>query len=348
MDISPISYKDKIITGEKIEILKQNREYKANHGEIIKVKVLDYLGGGKLIIDVNGQRMVATSDIVIEKDQEIFVKVINAGEGKIILQLISGDLLTPKLGTTEHENVPLGNAIKSLLILIENYKDSIIVSDKENPLFQIANLLRRIPIKFDTKDNAMIAEQIHESIIMSGYNYEHALAESITKDHAFLTDKKLILKAELLKLLQDDELPTEIIKRTESSVKNILESIEYQQLRSVFNGKIYVDLPIVLGDQETTAELEFFRPKGYKQNEDKNFNISIRFNLETIGYVEFIISMADNNISCQIKANRHDTYVRIKSQLDILGKRFSALGYNIIGIFCSQNTQRVHSLDTRC
>ncbi len=353
MDILPINQKDKIISGVKAGTFKQEKEYTANPGEITKVKVLDYLGGGKLIIDVNGQRIVATSDIAIEKGQEIYVKVINIGEGKIILQLIPDELLTTKLESNVYEIFPIGNIMKNLLTLIENFKNSI-APDKENSILQIINLLQSIPVKLYKETDlqiAKIAEQIHRSIIILGYNYEHDLAKFITKDYSLLSYEKPILKAELLQLmllLQDEPKKGDNKEELKDSVENLLKSIEYLQLKSALSGKIFIDLPIIIGDQETSAELEFFANKGHKQDEDKSFNISIRFNLETIGYIEFIISIFNKDISCQIKTNRQDTYIKVKNQLDILEKRFIALGYNTIGIHCSQNTQRIHSLDTRC
>lgn len=354
MDISPINYKGKILSGERSETLKQDKEHKATFREITKVEVLDYLGGGKLIIDVKGQRIVATSDILIEKGQEIYVRVINIGEEKIILQLIPNELLTPKLESNEHENLPIGNIMKDLLMLIESFKNSIIDSDKENLVLQIANLLRNIPIKFNIEtdfESEKIAEQILKSIIMSGYNYEYNLAKSVAKRYALLDYEKPILKAELLKLmfLLQDEPQVEDNKKEllKDSVENLLKNIEYLQLKSALSGKIYIDLPIVMDGQETTAELEFFQNKS-KQDEDKNINISIRFNLETIGYIEFIMNIVNKDISCQIKASKQDTYIKLKSQLDILEKSFTSLGYNIIGIFCSQNTRKIYSLDTKC
>lgn len=350
MEILPINYKGKITSGGNTETLRQGEEYKLSLGETVKVKVLDYLGGGKLIVDLNGQRIVATSDILIEKGQEIYVRVINIREGKVILQLIPDELLTYELKPTERENLNLGKAIKSLYMLIESLDGS---NRNESFVYQIKDILQQVTLNLDMEsDPEDIAKQIHESIIMLGYNYEHDLAKLIKRDHEFFINERPILKSRLLNLLlliQHDELKDrDYNEELKGLIEELLRNVEYQQLRSILDGKIYVNLPIIMGDEEATAELEFFRYKGNKHNENNSLNISIRFNLETIGYVEFIINIVDKDISCQVKANRHDTYIRLKNQLSVLEKRFIDLGYNITGIFCSQNTQRIYSLNTKC
>ena len=51
------------------------------------MRILEHLGGGKLIIDLKGQRAVASTDLMLEKGQEIDVIVRNIGANRIILQI---------------------------------------------------------------------------------------------------------------------------------------------------------------------------------------------------------------------------------------------------------------------
>ena len=48
-------------------------------GKFIRVKVLDYLGDGKLVVDLEGERVIANTLLSLEKNQEIDVLVRETG-----------------------------------------------------------------------------------------------------------------------------------------------------------------------------------------------------------------------------------------------------------------------------
>jgi len=52
---------------------------KYQDGELSHIKVLENLGGGKLIIDLKGHRIVANTRLMLENGQELDVIVKNAG-----------------------------------------------------------------------------------------------------------------------------------------------------------------------------------------------------------------------------------------------------------------------------
>ncbi len=64
---------------------------KTIEGETLKIKILDYLGDGKLVVDLKGQRIVANSNLMIEIGQEIDVTVKSTNNNQIVLQVLSED-----------------------------------------------------------------------------------------------------------------------------------------------------------------------------------------------------------------------------------------------------------------
>ena len=92
----------------------------AEEGESARVKVLDHLGGGKLIIDLKGQRVVANTNLWLEKDQEIDVIVKNVGT-KIILQLMANTQHNISIAQTTGMRMPLGDIMSQLLQLMARH-----------------------------------------------------------------------------------------------------------------------------------------------------------------------------------------------------------------------------------
>jgi hypothetical protein len=89
-----------------------NKGIKAKEGEILLIKVIDYLGDGKLVVDLKGQRIVANSNLMIEADQEIEVIVRSMDNNRIILQVLSEDQIGGKL---QMESEGLSNQIDGLI-----------------------------------------------------------------------------------------------------------------------------------------------------------------------------------------------------------------------------------------
>lgn len=77
------------------EIQKAKNNTKASEGEVIRVKVLEYLGAGKLVIELKGQRVVADSEFLLEVNQELDVIVKSTDNNKIVLQILPEDQLKP-------------------------------------------------------------------------------------------------------------------------------------------------------------------------------------------------------------------------------------------------------------
>jgi hypothetical protein len=88
-----------------------NKGVKTKEGDILRIKIIDYLGDGKLVVNLKGQRIVADSNLMIETDQEIDVIVKTMENNRIILQVLSEDQIGEGL-QTEHGG--LSNQIEDL------------------------------------------------------------------------------------------------------------------------------------------------------------------------------------------------------------------------------------------
>jgi len=87
------------------EIQKVNKNTKTSEGEIIRVKVLEYLGAGKLVIELKGQRFIADSELLLEPDQALDVTVKNIDDNKIVLQILPEDQLKPNIQVDNYQRL---------------------------------------------------------------------------------------------------------------------------------------------------------------------------------------------------------------------------------------------------
>ena len=87
-------------------------------GESTRIKVLDHLGGGKLIVDIKGHRVVANTDLMLEKNEEFDVTVRNIGD-KVILQLISNAQHNISIEQGMATKASLGNIMHQLMTSLE-------------------------------------------------------------------------------------------------------------------------------------------------------------------------------------------------------------------------------------
>lgn len=203
--ISQASFIGKIIdsVGRRIE---------ATKGEILRIKIMDYLGDGKLVVDLKGQRIVANSNLMIESGQEIDVMVRSTDNNQIVLQVLSEDQSRGGLRT---ESDGLSN------------------------------------------------------------------------------------QTELLKQYNDKQ-------------------------------SIYFELPFNFDDQKANSIIGF-----NCQPNKQNTSILIAVDLKSLGYIEFLISIDNSDLNCQIVSAKKDTYRLIKQNLFELKRSLSKLGYKVENIVCS-------------
>lgn len=206
---------------------KANRDIKAKVGEIVQIKIIDYLGDGKLVVDIRGQRIVAYSNLMIEADREIDVIVKSMDNNRIILQVLSEDKTGEKLQTEP-------------------------------------------------------------------------------------------------------------------------EGLSYQIDGQINNNSQYTcfEVPLFFEDQEAISLIEF-----HSQSDEQTSNIRIAVELKNLGYMEFTVSIADQNFNCHILSDDKDTCQLTQQFSSDLKECFSKLGYKVENINCSlrrlSNTQYlINHLDT--
>ena len=327
-----------ITPGSKVgarHISRQTGVVQARDGEVARIRVLDYLGGGKLVIDLKGQRVVANTALLLEKNQEIEVLVKNIGD-KIVLQLMSGAGQNISVESPAARS-SLGDVIHQLMVSLENAEAEASLGPDETlrDLVQsVRELLQRMPVDVTEKD---LPQQIQDAIDKLGHNYERKLADAFARGHFSAEEVSSHLKAKLMQLrsiLREDPLRGTLLK----SVEGMLNNMELQQLKSVSQaGKFqyfYVQLPFVMREQIATAELEFFRPKASHEQDDNSFNIVLNFHLQRLGHIEFTMNITDKNVNCRIKADEYETYMLAKEQAEDLTGRLTALGYSVSGMHC--------------
>ncbi len=118
------------------------KRIKASEGEILKIRILDYLGDGKLVIDLKGQRIVANSNLMISPGQDIDVIVRSTDNNQIVLQVLSED--QNNRGGLQTEPDGLSNQIE-----LTKYHD------KQSIFFEL-------PLNFDDQKTSSIIGFIHQ------------------------------------------------------------------------------------------------------------------------------------------------------------------------------------------
>ena len=189
-----------------------NKSVKAKEGEILSIKVIDYLGDGKLVVDLKGQRIVANSNLMIEADREIDVIVKSMDNNRIVLQILSEGQVEGELQTE-----PDG------------------LSSRLNNLRQFDNL-------------------------------------------------------------------------------------QYTCF----------EVPLFFDDQESISLIGF-----HSQSDEQVSSLIIAVELKNLGYMEFAISIADQNLNCYILSDNRDTCQLTQQSASDLKECFSKLGYKVENINCS-------------
>jgi len=299
-----------------------------------------------LVIDLKGQRAVASTDLMLEKGQEIDVIVRNVGGNRIILQIEPSIQQSIRSDPPEAVRLPLGDIMNQLVTTLSTATESAFPAMDEalkQLLLKVRKLLDRIPVSAAKGD---LPQQIRNAIDTLGYDYENRLANAIVKDNSDLQ-----LKAELMKLqgllnempLHDRNIQSKLLK----SIDDMLQSIEFQQLKSVLNSEkskyFYVQIPIIFQDHLTTTQMEFFRPGTGNEGNDDHFDVKLDFNLDRLGHIVFFMRLISGHIYCQIMADQHETYNLIKNYSEDLRVRLTALGYSVDEIQCLRENPKAYA-----
>ena len=321
---------------------RQTGVVKTADGESTRIRVLDYLGGGKLVVDLKGQRMVARTNLFLEKNQEIDVIVRNVGD-TIVLQLASDAQQNISVESSPDGKSSLGDIMRQLMTSLESAEAETPPGEPIKEILQsVRELVQRMTVDVTEKD---LPQQIKDAVNAMGHDYERKLAEAYAKGR-LPAEMRSHLKARLMQLrsaLNEGPLRTPLLE----AVEKMLENMESQQLRSLSQAEkfqhLYVQIPVAMEEQTSVAELEFFRPEAGRDQDDDNYNITLGFDLQKLGRMEFVMTVIDKHISCRIKADEYETYTLAKEHSGDLEGRLTALGYNVSGILCVIENLEGHS-----
>jgi len=302
-----------------------------------------------LVIDLKGQRAVASTDLMLEKGQKMDVIVRSIGGNRIILQIEPSLQQSIKSDPPAALRLPLGDIMSQLVTTLSTATESAFPAMDEalkQLLLKVRKLLDRIPVSAAKGD---LPQQIRNAIDTLGYDYENKLANAIVKDNSDLQ-----LKAELMKLqgllnetpLNDRNIQSKLLK----SIDDMLQSIEFQQLKSVLNSEkstyFYVQIPIIYRDtacRVPTTQMEFFRPGTGNEGSDDHFDVKLDFDLDRLGHIVFFMRLISGHIYCQIMADQHETYNLIKNYSEDLRGRLTALGYSVDEIQCLRENPKAYA-----
>jgi hypothetical protein len=343
-------------------------------GEYTRIKVLDNLGGGKLVVDLKGQRVVANTHLSLERNQEVDVTVKKIGD-KVILQLGSSMQSNTTIDKTFATPVPkaqLGDIIYRLIACLEDAEAATLGSTQKELLRSVQELLQRILVDAAPPAHAGAAEalshaqetdlpqQIRDAMEVLGYVHDGKATDAEVIAHSVHISP---LQAELMRLrsaFSKDGLlhhpyrgtseDRNLISALLEAINSVLESTELYHLKSILapsdprahRFRCLCTIPVVMQGQIITAELEFFCPKyaleeseGKDRDDDEaSLSIVINIELERLGHMEFTIGAVDKHINCQIKADRYETYELAKEHAEDLERRLAALGYEVAAIRC--------------
>jgi hypothetical protein len=335
-------------------------------GESLRVRILEHLGGGKLIIDLRGQRAVASTDLMLEKGQEIDVIARNIGENRIILQIEPSIQQSIRSDPPAAVRLPLGDIMNQLVTSLSAATESAFPAMDETLkqlLLKVRKLVDRIPVSSAKGD---LPQQIRNAINTLGYGYEGKkedadlqLKAELMKLRALLNEKPLGSGWESRGLAQPkgDIRESGIQNKLLRSIDDMLQSIEFQQLKSVLNSEdlcfgfasqelskySYLQIPIIFQDNLTTVQMELFHAGTDNEENNDCLDVKLDFDLDRLGHIAFFIRLTSGHIHCQIMADQHETYNFIKNHSEDLRVRLTALGYSVDEIQCLRENPKAYA-----
>jgi len=327
----------------KTENISPARSDKYQDGELAHIKVLEHLGGGKLIISFKGQRIVANTNLMLENGQEMDVMVKNASN-QILLSIIASASNEYNPALNIEVKTYLTEILNQLLYSLEEATQFFRPSANEpiqQLLQKIKDLIKSIPVDASGSD---IAGQIKNAIEKLGFDYERMVVDAIAKNQLQVEDTDFQLKPGLLKLQSylseiqpgNNSIQNELM----ALIRNALENIESQQMN--FNSdnvqNFYFQIPVMMQDDVINAELEFFRQRANNGSEDNTFSLILNLSPQLLGDITFAISIDGTNIDCHARVANSETFALIEKHSEKLRNSLIALGYKVNRIQCLRET----------
>jgi len=92
---------------------------------------------------------------------------------------------------------------------------------------------------------------------------------------------------------------------------------------------VYMQLPIILNEQETTAELYVFKKKGKKQIDPENVNLLMTLELEHMGRWEGLINIQNKDVYIKMDVPGEEQKGFLGANTVALHKLLHEIGFNL-------------------
>ena len=138
----------------------------------------------------------------------------------------------------------------------------------------------------------------------------------------FLTEMRTTL-AEAKAALTTRGVPAEVFTRAADAAENGVRFL--QDMRNA----VVVQLPILLNQKETTAELFVFRDKRRKSARNAAATALLALDEENLGRVEAYIRREEQSVSCQFRLQEKKTEALIRAEMHRLHAQLASVGFRL-------------------
>jgi len=328
-------------------------------GETIKAEVIDILPNGGVIARIKGQHVAIKTEIPLQKDTSLLLRVMDSGspDKKLKLQLINVFKQNEKISNLEEslKNIDIKQNSDILIKLIEespNNKEAILrflidkglVDELKNINKNIQNFITELNnVKnIDTKSLERL-----RSIFVDISKITDKNLEEILKNSGLLYESK-VKKLNIHKNLKEIEGDLKNIflniqdrvdeKKVKEDIQNILNQIESFQLLSRTIGGLYTFLPLIW-DSLNSGQ---FVVK--KSDEKEQYLCKIMLDFDQIGVVDTTLFLYKKDLKIDFKIENDLFKNAIRKNIDFLISELKKDDFSNIFVSFSDDSKNLKEL----
>lgn len=318
-------------------------------GEIVEVKVIERLGENNLLILLKNRKVLAGSDLPLEKGEKKAVRVEQL-HPRVVLQVVENK---------RTESSRAGDCLRFYRshpkALLDFFMEGNRVFNKENPgeialhlgrdnLENVHKMLRSLIISKQTLSSGFFKDYIYNL----GYLMEKDLKKAFEKRFGRSANVKHAsynLKGFLLKM--SDRLQSLAEKQNSFAIEKLLrfvdsslKMVEAHQAVNVMlqeNENEYVfQIPVLFPEKVGLAEIffKFNDPTSKNKNRQKQKKVLFVLNMDALGDIIVEAKIEAKKISCEIKCESQKVHGFIVPFLRGLEEKLEAAGYDISHVRC--------------
>lgn len=353
----PVSPSNQIIMKSIIDVTRSNGSAKGFVlGEVLPTTVLERMADNKYILALKNLRILVTSEIPLNTNEKLMVKVNNL-QPQIILNIVTQENQSGETRINEIIRQWRTNPESLLQVVNKVAEFTKLLQTNDLPLKLSKNDMEKLIKLFDNiifsprnKNNPLF---LKEFVSKTGLLLENTLKQIVDQASRGMKQKPLEdnLKTLLLKLsftaqeaLKDNakidsQLMTKL-SNINSFTQEALITIETKQVINTFfqdNDKgMLLQVPFALADGFSLADI-FISPEGKNEQGRKEFSscsVAIFLNLDILGEIMINAGIREGDFNCVIKCSNDQTEEMINDKIDDLRTALSAIGYRINYLDC--------------